>query len=98
MLEAIVHASVRHRALVLAAWAALTLWAIADRGKLAIDAIPDVTNTQVNIITSAPGLSPAEVERYLTTPVEMAMSGLPRLSQVRSTSRSAVSLVTLVFE
>lgn len=98
MLESIVRASVRQRGLVLGVWLASFLLAFATKSRLAIDAIPDVTNTQVNVITSAPGLSAAEVEQYLTTPVEMAMSGLPRLTQVRSTSRPAVSLVTLVFE
>ena len=98
MLENIVRGCVRHRGVVVAAWLASFVAAWAMRHHLAIDAIPDVTNTQVNVLTSAPGLSAAEVEQYLTTPVEMAMSGLPRLTQVRSTSRPAVSLVTLVFE
>jgi cobalt-zinc-cadmium resistance protein CzcA len=66
--------------------------------KLPIDAVPDVTNVQVTVITSAPGLSPAEVESYLTYPVEMAMNGLPDMAEIRSVSRTAVSAVTVVFK
>ena len=51
--------------------------ALASIGRLSIDAVPDVTNTQVSVLTSAPGLSPLEVEKYLTAPVEMAMNGVP---------------------
>ncbi|RYF11437.1 MAG: efflux RND transporter permease subunit, partial [Deltaproteobacteria bacterium] len=80
------------------AWVGLCAVAASSWRSLAIDAIPDVTNVQVSIMTSAPGLSPAEVEQYLTAPVEMAVNGLPRLTEVRSTSRAAVSVVTLIFE
>ena len=65
---------------------------------LSIDAVPDVTNTQVAILTSAPGLSPLEVEQYLTFPVEMAMNGVPGLDEIRSISRTAVSAVTVIFK
>ncbi len=65
--------------------------------RLSIDAVPDVTNTQVSVLTSAPGLSPVEVEKYLTFPIETAMNGVPGVSQIRSISRTAVSAVTIVF-
>lgn len=97
MLSAMVRFSVSHRGLVIVAWLGILVWAVLARHSLAIDAMPDVTNTQVNVISSGEGLSPAEVEQYLTIPVEMAMNGLPRLTQIRSVSRAAVSLVTLVF-
>jgi cobalt-zinc-cadmium resistance protein CzcA len=93
----IIEASVRQRGLVLAAWGAILLAAIGALGKMSIDAVPDVTNTQVSVLTSAPGLSPVEVEKYLTTPVEMAMNGIPELDQIRSVSRTAVSSVNIVF-
>src|SRR5215467_8841565 len=63
-----------------------------------IDAVPDMTNTQVIVLTEAAGLSPVEVEQYVTNRVEVAMAGLPRLQEMRSTSRFGISSVTLVFE
>jgi len=98
MLERLVDFSVRRRGLVLVLWgmiAAASWWAL---GKLSIDAVPDVTNVQVSVLTSAPGLSPLEVEQYITRPVEMAVNGMPRVTEIRSVSRTAVSAVTVVFE
>jgi cobalt-zinc-cadmium resistance protein CzcA len=65
---------------------------------LPIDAVPDLTNVQVQVLTSAPGLSPTEVERLVTQPVELAMTGVPHVARIRSISRSGVSAVTLVFD
>src|SRR5581483_10128659 len=64
---------------------------------LPIDAVPDVTNVQVQINTAAPALSPLEVERQITTPVELAMAGLPELDQVRSVSKFGLSQVSVIF-
>lgn len=64
---------------------------------LPIDAVPDVTNVQVQIITSAPALSPVEVEQYVTVPVERAMSGIPNVTEVRSISKYGLSVVTVAF-
>ncbi|MBX3432267.1 MAG: efflux RND transporter permease subunit [Pirellulales bacterium] len=64
---------------------------------LPIDAVPDMTNVQVTIITSAGSLSPIEVERYVTYPVESTMGGLPKVEQLRSVSRFGISVVTVVF-
>jgi cobalt-zinc-cadmium resistance protein CzcA len=66
--------------------------------RLPIDAVPDVTNVQVQIVTSSPALGPVEVEQYLTYPVEAAMSGLPDITELRSVSRYGISSVTVVFE
>jgi cobalt-zinc-cadmium resistance protein CzcA len=66
--------------------------------KLPVDAVPDVTNVQVQVLTSAPGLSPLEVERLVSRPVEIAMTGMPHVQRIRSISRSAVSAVTVVFD
>ncbi|MBZ0254007.1 MAG: efflux RND transporter permease subunit, partial [Candidatus Methylomirabilis sp.] len=65
---------------------------------LPIDAVPDVTNVQVQINTNAPGLAPEEVERFITFPIEQAMTGLPDVTQVRSLSKYGLSQVTVVFE
>ncbi len=98
MLESLVEFSVRRRGVVLVLWAivaAVAWWAVKH---MSIDAVPDVTNTQVAILTSAPGLSPVEVEQYLTYPIETAMNGLPGVVEIRSVSRTAVSAVTVVFD
>jgi heavy metal efflux system protein len=65
---------------------------------LPIDAFPDVTNVQVQVISEAPGRSPLEVERFATRPIEVALSGLPRLHELRSLSKFGLSLITVVFE
>ncbi|VXB19074.1 Cation efflux system protein CzcA [Luteimonas sp. 9C] len=98
MLESLIHASIRHRWLVLAA----TLLLIAVGGwsftRLPIDATPDITNVQVQINTSAPGYSPLETEQRVTFLVETALAGLPQLDHTRSLSAYGLSQVTVVFE
>ncbi|MGH7961147.1 MAG: efflux RND transporter permease subunit, partial [Candidatus Binatia bacterium] len=79
----------------------LTLFIIAlgvySLQRLPIDAVPDVTPNQVQILTNAPGLGPVEVERFITFPVETAMSGLPGIELIRSVSRFGLSAVTVYF-
>jgi cobalt-zinc-cadmium resistance protein CzcA len=70
------------------------LWAMAQ---LPIDAVPDVTNVQVQVLTKAPALGPLEVERFITTPIETSLSGMPRLEEVRSVSQFGLSAITVVF-
>ena len=65
--------------------------------RLSVDAFPDVTNVQVQVATEAPGRSPEEVERFITVPLEIAMTGLPGLTEMRSLNKPALSLITLVF-
>ena len=90
--------SVRNRFLVI--FVVLLVGALGVRAmqRLPIDAIPDVTNVQVQVLTNAPSLGPAEIEQFITFPVETVMSGLPHLEEVRSVSRFGVSAVTVVFE
>lgn len=66
--------------------------------RLPIDAVPDVTNVQVQVLTTAPALGPEEVERFITFPVEIAMSGVPRVTEIRSVSQFGLSAITIVFE
>ncbi len=66
--------------------------------KLPVDAVPDVTNVQVQVMTTAPALGPLEVEQFITGPVEAAMSGMPRVEEIRSVSQFGLSVVTVVFE
>lgn len=98
MIARLVAFSVQNRVLVFVF--ALVLVVVGVRGyqRLTVDAVPDVTSVQVQILTQARGLSPLEVESLVTRPVEMAMSALPGAEEIRSTSRTAVSAVTIVFE
>jgi cobalt-zinc-cadmium resistance protein CzcA len=98
LLSAIVAWSLRNRALVLVATLLFIVVGLRAALQLPIDAVPDVTNVQVQIITAAPALSPVEVEQYISVPVERAMSGLPRMTQVRSVSKYGLSVVTVVFD
>ncbi|HXT99768.1 MAG TPA: CusA/CzcA family heavy metal efflux RND transporter, partial [Polyangia bacterium] len=97
VLNAVVAWSLRNRAIVLVATALLVLVGVRSAIELPIDAVPDVTNVQVQVITPAPALSPTEVEQYVTVPVERAMSGMPKLEEVRSISKYGLSVVTVVF-
>ena len=97
LLSRIVAWSLRHRAVVLVATLLFVVVGVRSAIELPIDAVPDVTNVQVQIITSAPALSPVEVEQYVTVPVERAMSGTPKVDEVRSISKYGLSVVTVVF-
>ena len=76
----------------------LSLVGLYNAFHLSIDAVPDVTNIQVSLVTQAPGLSPLEVEQFITYPVELALNGLPFVTEIRSISRTGVSSVTVIFE
>jgi len=89
--------ALNNRLLILAAWLLVVVAGIRSLGQLPIDAVPDVTNVQVQVLTNAPGLAPEEMERFITFPVETAMSGLPRLAEIRSVSKFGLSVVTVVF-
>ncbi|MBI2353800.1 MAG: efflux RND transporter permease subunit [Deltaproteobacteria bacterium] len=98
MLDKILQFALRQRLLILLATAILIgsgLWAMK---KLPVDAFPDVTNVQVQILTQAGGMAPTEVEKLVTFPIETTMGGLPRLHEVRSLSKIGLSVVTIVFE
>jgi len=98
MLERIVLISIRQRWTVLAVVLGLAVLGIYNFQRLPIDAVPDITNVQVQINTEAAGYSPIEVEQRITFPIETAISGLPRLDYTRSLSRYGLSQVTAVFE
>jgi cobalt-zinc-cadmium resistance protein CzcA len=70
-------------------------WAVAT---MPIDAFPDVTNIQVEVVSTAPGLSPLEIERFVTYPIEMSMRGLPGLAEMRSVTKYGIAVVTVVFD
>ena len=66
--------------------------------ELPIDAVPDVTNVQVQILTKAPALGAEEIERFITFPIEAAMNGIPRVDEIRSVSQFGLSAITVAFE
>ncbi|HEX3870211.1 MAG TPA: CusA/CzcA family heavy metal efflux RND transporter [Pirellulales bacterium] len=97
MLSALINASLENRFLVLALVAIMAAAGLYNAANLPIDAVPDMTNVQVQVVTKVGSLSPLEVERYVTYPVEATMSGLPRVERIRSVSKLGLSMVTIVF-
>jgi cobalt-zinc-cadmium resistance protein CzcA len=98
MLEKILQFSISHRWFILMASLAVAALGVYNYKNLPIDAVPDITNVQVQILTEATGFSPLEVEQRITYPVETAMGGLPALDYTRSVSRYGLSQVTVAFK
>src|SRR5262245_2608727 len=98
MIARIVAFSIRNRWLVLLAVLGIAGFGAWNFTRLPIDAVPDITNVQVQINVTAPGYSPLEVEQRITFPVETGMGGLPNLDYTRSLSRYGLSQVTVVFK
>ena len=97
MIERIIQSCLRHRFLVLVALAGLVAYGVYASLRLQVDAFPDVTNVQVQVYTTWPGMSPEEVEKQVTFPIEVQMAGLPDMVELRSVSRFGLSLITVVF-
>ncbi|WP_397571204.1 efflux RND transporter permease subunit [Schlesneria sp. T3-172] len=97
MLEKLIDVSLNNRMLVISMIVIMAGLGIYSAVNLPIDAVPDMTNVQVQIVTEAGALSPLEVEQYVTSPVELTMSGLPNVEEIRSVSKFGLSLVTVVF-
>ena len=98
MFEKLIRFSIEQRWLVLLAVLAMAALGVFNYQKLPIDAVPDITNVQVQINTQAPGYSPLETEQRVTYPIETVMAGLPNLEQTRSLSRYGLSQVTVIFK
>lgn len=98
MFERIIRFAIEHRWLVILAVLGMAGYGVYSYQQLPIDAVPDITNVQVQINTSAPGYSPLETEQRITFPIEAVMSGLPELEQTRSLSRYGLSQITVIFK
>ena len=98
MIERLLRTSIRYRWAVVLLTALVAAFGVTQLLKVPIDAVPDITNKQVQINTVAPALSPLDMERLVTFPVETAMAGIPSLESTRSISRNGFSQVTAVFE
>lgn len=97
MLSKLISFSLENRFIIFVSFFLLAVAGIRSAFKLPIDAVPDMTNTQVTVITKAGSLSPVEVERFVTYPVESTMGGIPDVEELRSVSRFGLSVVTMVF-
>jgi len=98
MLENIMRFSIRNKLIISIAILAMAAWGVHSLLNLPIDAVPDITNNQVQVITIAPAHSAQDIERLVTFPVEQTMATIPELEEVRSFSRFGLSVVTLVFK
>ena len=98
MFERLIRYAIAQRWLVLLMVAAMAAVGVYSYQKLSIDAVPDITNVQVQINTAAPGYAPQETEQRITVPLENVLAGLPRLEQTRSLSRYGLSQITVVFK
>lgn len=98
MIEKILRFSIAHRLLILMLTISVAAYGVYALGKLPIDAVPDITNNQVQINVEVPALSPFEVEKQVTYSIETAMAGIPGLIETRSMSRNGFAQVTVIFE
>ncbi len=97
MLKSLIRAALSQRLLVVVIAVVLLGFGVRAAMRLSVDAFPDVTNVQVQVATEVPGRSPEEVERFVTVPLEVVMTGLPGLTEMRALNRAGLSLITLVF-
>lgn len=98
MIERIIRFSVERKLIVTIFLVGLIAAGIYSLQGLPIDAVPDITNNQVQVVTTSPSLAPQEVEQFITYPVEVAMANIPNVVEIRSISRFGLSVVTIVFE
>lgn len=98
MFQKIINFSIRNKLFIGILTLALIVWGAVSLSRLPFDSTPDITNNQVQVITQAPSLGAQEVEQFITSPLEMALSNIPRIIERRSISRSGLSVITLVFD
>ncbi|AMR32501.1 acriflavine resistance protein B [Mucilaginibacter sp. PAMC 26640] len=98
MLDAIIRFSIRNKLVIGFFTLALIAWGIWSTSQIPVDALPDITNNQVQVITKAPTLAAQEVEQFITYPVERSLSNLPDITEMRSMSRFGLSVITIVFK
>lgn len=98
MINSIISFSIQNKLIVALFTLAMVIAGIWSISKVPLDAVPDITNNQVQVITQAPNLGTEDIERFITYPVELAMANLPDVVEIRSVSRFGLSLVTIVFK
>ncbi|MEY2724280.1 MAG: Cobalt-zinc-cadmium resistance protein CzcA, partial [Planctomycetota bacterium] len=98
MVDVLINWSLNNRFIVMLLSVVLLGAGVIAAMSLPLDAVPDLTNVQVQVLTTSPALGPVEVEQFITFPVENALSGLPKVTEIRSISRIGLSAVTVAFE
>jgi len=98
MLNKIIYFSIKNKLAISIFTLTLIIWGVYSLNQLPVDALPDITNNQVQIITKAPTLAAQEVEQFITYPVERSMANLPDITEMRSMSRFGISVITVVFK
>ncbi|MFT5818819.1 MAG: cobalt-zinc-cadmium resistance protein CzcA [Crocinitomix sp.] len=98
MLNKVIHFSIKNKFVIGLFTLGLIVWGIYSATRLPIDALPDITNNQVQIITTSPTLATQEVEKFITYPIEREVKSIPNIVELRSVSRFGLSLITVVFE
>ena len=98
MLNKIIKYSITHKFVIGLLTLALIITGVYSLRQLPVDAVPDITNNQVQVITTSPTLAAQEVERLITFPIELTMATIPQIEEIRSLSRFGLSVVTIVFE
>ncbi len=98
MLDSIIKFSIKNKIVIAIMTLVLIIWGVWSATKLSIDAVPDITNNQVQIITACPTLAGQEVEQLVTFPIEQSIANIPDLVETRSISRFGLSVVTVVFK
>ena len=98
MFDKIIAYSVQNKFMIGLMMVALTIWGVYSLRQLPIDAVPDITNNQVQVITISPTLATQEIEQFITTPIELSLQNLQRIEEIRSISRFGLSVITVVFE
>ena len=98
MLEKIIDFSIRNKLIVILFTLTIAAFGLYAVFMIPVGAVPDITNNQVQVITTSGNLSTQEIEQYITAPVEMEMANLPGVKEIRSVSKFGISLVTIVFD
>lgn len=98
MFDKIISFSIKNKLVIGLFVLALIGWGTYSLNRIPLDAVPDITNNQVQVITQAPDLATQEVEQFITYPMETAMSFIPDVEEIRSISRFGLSVITIVFE
>ena len=98
MFDKIIAYSIENKFVIGLLVAALSVWGLYSLRQLPIDAVPDITNNQVQVITTSPTLATQEVEQFITTPIELTLQNIQQLVEIRSISRFGLSVITVVFE
>ncbi|MFN8344586.1 MAG: CusA/CzcA family heavy metal efflux RND transporter [Spirosomataceae bacterium] len=98
MIDSLIHYSIKNKLIIGLAVVALVIWGGYSLVRLPIDAVPDITTNQVQILTLTPTLAAQEVEQFVTTPIELSLANIPDITEVRSVSKLGLSVVTVVFK